>query len=289
MSAPYRQQSFLLPLALEEDFTVELWAAGVAGLEICSAGEEIRVEAYFPPASTAPSSQINLDPWAARGVRQVADRALEDRDWLADYRAQAVPFEVGRCWLLDPRDPDDDPTITAGERVLLRIPAMNAFGTGSHESTRLALELLEELDLRRQQVLDVGCGSGILAFAALRCGARSVVAYDFDLPSVITARGNSQLNALAPRLVAGTAACLAVVESFDLLLVNVLPERIVDDLPRLVRALRPGGRLISSGNLATRRSELLAQFAGLGLAPSAERYAEEWVAWTLVRSAGVQS
>lgn len=290
----YRQYTYLLPAELEEIFTAELWELGVAGVEIRPAGDEIQVEAFFPAGSAGLVFELKTSPWHARGVRIVTDQQVENRDWLAEYRARARPFAVGRRWLLDPRDPQAGEALDTGGRELLRIPAMNAFGTGSHESTRLTLELLETLDLDGrqicgQQVLDVGCGSGILAFAALRLGARSVVAYDFDLPSVITARGNARLNALSPRWLASTAAALSPEARFDLLLVNVLPERIAADWPRLLGSLRPGGRLISSGNLASRREELLAVFAGYGLTPETERFAAEWVAWTLRRSPGTGS
>ncbi|MEO1088948.1 MAG: 50S ribosomal protein L11 methyltransferase, partial [Acidobacteriota bacterium] len=87
--------------------------------------------------------------------------------------------------------------IDAEGRVALHVPAENAFGTGSHESTRLMLLWMSELDLTGLDVLDVGCGSGILSFAAERLGAK-VVGFDLDVPSAITARRNGIRNGCRP-------------------------------------------------------------------------------------------
>jgi len=112
--------------------------------------------------------------------------------------------------------------VPAGRR-LLRLPARAAFGTGSHESTSLALELLEDADLQGRRVLDVGTGTGVLAFAALAFGAASVTGFDVDPASPFHARDNSALNGLHPRLFAGRLAALREKPLFDLALVQRRP------------------------------------------------------------------
>lgn len=296
----YRIHTYSLPAALEEEWTAELWRRGIVGCEIREEGEgRVRVEAYFP-ADSEVAREIRgaggLGSWAERGVSPVGSVELEDRDWLADYRASSRPFAIGERFVVDPRDPDVDPDIDQpadwADRQVLSVPAQNAFGTGSHESTRLAIEHLEALDLHGLRVLDVGCGSGILSIVAERLGAAGVHGYDLDGPSVVTARLNARRNLCRPILWAGTAECMGRLDDppspiYDLLLINVLPERILGDYPRLLGLLRPGGRVLSSGNLLDRRDELLARFAGLGLVlaseAGSERTAGEWVSFLLVR------
>ena len=300
---------YSLPATLEDELTAELWRLGIVGCEIQpeagEGGARVRVEAYFPADHAEPPS---FEDWAARGVRAIGSSELPDRDWLADYRASSRPFPVGRRYVVDPRDPDENedreaPSLEAraaadadtdGGRRVLSVPAQNAFGTGSHESTRLAIEWLETIDLRGSKVLDVGCGSGILSIIAELEGAAEVQGYDLDAPSVVTARINARRNGTSPTLWAGTGDCLrealsdpAPTSTYDLLLVNVLPERIFGDYPRLLGLLRPGGRVISSGNLLERRTELLARFAELGLLPpvrpgdESEKSEGEWTSFLL--------
>lgn len=279
MSA-YRVKTFLVPREHEDAFTSELWTRGVLGCEIredTDAAGRIRVDAYFPDPLPP-----EMAAWEGRsiGIVELAESTLEDRDWLEEYRAGARPIEVGRRFLVDPRDGDDPPPAVSG-RQLLRIPARTAFGTGSHESTRLAVEWLEDLDLRGLDVLDVGTGSGILCLAALRLGARRAVGFDVDAPSALVARQNGRLNGVRPLFFAGRPAALRDRPAFDLALVNVLPERILDELPSLMAVLRPRARLVSSGNLWSRRGELLDRFASLGLVSIGEKRDGEWAAFLL--------
>ncbi len=278
---------FFLPADLEEQLVAELWSLGALGFEVREAeAGRLRVDAYFPAMRRPAVGERELARWARRGVRAVGSKSLADRDWLASYRAAAEPFEVGRRLRVDPGPaPADPPAEDAAEdsRFTLRIPAQTAFGTGSHESTRLVLEWLEELELTGLEVLDVGTGSGILSFAAERLGAGRVVACDVDAPSVCIARCNARLNRAAPRLYAGSLAALRPERRFDLALVNILPENFAGGIPRLAGVLRPGGRAISSGNLAERRGELLARWVGAGFALEEEKPAGEWLAFLLSR------
>jgi len=278
MSA-YDRLTILVPPAVEESVAAELWRRGTLGLELADAADgRLRVEAYFPAGA---GGAVDLSAWRGRGVEVVAAETFAERDWLAAYRAQARPFDVGRRLRVDPRDPSAATPPSAGDRVLLRIPARTAFGTGSHESTRLALELLEALEPAGLEVLDVGTGSGILACAALRFGARAVVGFDLDPAAALIAGQNARLNAVAPRLFAGRLAALRRGRRFDLALVNVLPGKIRREVPRIAGLLRRGGRAISSGNLEGERVSVLAAWAGAGLEPVAERRAGEWIAFLL--------
>ena len=269
--------TYLTAADREDELVALLWEHGTLGVQVLE-GEPglVRLEAYF----------VDGGPRELPGARFVGAAEVPAVDWLAPYRESAQPFPVGERLLLDPRDPEGVEAPVAAGRLTLRIPARAAFGTGSHESTRLALELLEGLDLSGKRVLDVGTGTGILAFAALSFGARSAVGLDADPAAPYHARANARLNRLRPLLFAGTLDALAPgAAGFDLALVNVIPEEIAADLPRLAGLLAPGGEAVLSGILAAAGPRVLADLGALGFAPVAERTAGEWLAYRVRREA----
>lgn len=276
----YLRHIYLAPPDQEEMVSAELWEAGTLGIQT-SAGPEglVRLEAWFPEGE---------GPLEIGAELELAE-PVPETDWFAAYRERARPFPVAASLFVDPREPDEPaPEVPEGRR-LLRLPARAAFGTGSHESTSLALELLEEADVRGRRVLDVGTGTGVLAFAALHFGARSVVGFDVDPASPFHARDNSRLNDLHPRLFAGRLAAIRERPLFDLALVNVVPEQILPEMPDLVRLLRPGAEAILSGILADRGRMVLDRMRGLGFAERDRREAGDWVAFRVAFEAAASS
>lgn len=291
----YVRRTYLVRAGEDEELAVAgLLEAGTLGVEVAAAGEgRVRLQAYFHAGVAMPPVAL------PEGAVLDGEAPVEDEDWLAAYRARARPVEVGRRFVVDPREPGEqvaaDSGPMAGEaadgRWLLRLPARSAFGTGSHESTQLAVELLEEVAAQRGgglRVLDVGTGTGILSFAALRLGAGPVVAFDSDPVAAFHARENCALNSLtgarAPRLFAGRVDALASLPPplrFDLVLVNALPDEILPELPAIVARLAAGGELILSGLLAERSGEVLDQLAPLVLAERSRRISGEWAALRL--------
>lgn len=274
----YLRRVYLVPSQLEEALAADLWLAGTLGTTAAPGpGGRLHVEAWFP--ADAPSADLPA------GVELVREEEVADADWLARYRETVRPFPVAATLFIDPREPDEAPVEPPAGRRLLRIPARAAFGIGSHESTSLALELLEETDVRGRRVLDVGAGTGILAMAALLGGAASAVAFDVDLTAPVHARENASLNDLHPRGFAGTIAALREVKRFDLALVNVVPEEILHELPAIVARLTPGGEVILSGILAERGRTVLDRARALGLEERARRQDGDWVAFRLAQGA----
>ena len=321
----YRRLSFLVPAEHEEIFVAELWARGLLGCELQEATAQesaaaeksaagVRIIAYFPDPLPQGIAAWDTAAWSDPGVVRESSEQVAAQDDLAVYRAAAQPIILGRGFLVLENDPDDPGYTDAlaaakrraddDERQLLRIPARTAFGTGSHETTRLVVDWLEDLSLsgglhgapglEDATVLDVGTGSGILAFVARHLGARRVVGFDADAQSVVQARANAALNDGMTGL-AFYAGRLAAVGAavFDIALVNVLPERILDDLPLLLSRgtqflplLAAGGIVVSSGNLHSRRDELVQRYASLGLACRGEKVCGDWIAFLLVKDKG---
>ena len=282
--ATYRQITYRLPEAREDDFAAWLATQGSVG---CSVEPGplgvVRMTAYFAEEAQPP---VGLATWEA--AEETSGR-LEDADWLAAYRATSVPFDVGALFRIDPGEPDDPGTVPeqngSGGRSLLRIPARNAFGTGSHETTRLCVEWLEGLADRdgfgTWRILDVGTGSGILTFCAEVLGARHVAGYDLDSAAVLVARDNARRNTCRPALWSGPLESVSDSARFDLVLVNVLPERILDSYPALLARLHEGALIVSSGNLLERRDELLGRFSAMGLELEGEKSEGEWTSFLL--------
>jgi ribosomal protein L11 methyltransferase len=242
------------------------------------------VDAWF----AGPVAELG-EEWVERGVERLGEERVEQEDWLASYRQRAQPLALGERFYVDPREPGEAVQVPAG-RWLLRLPARTAFGIGSHESTRLAVALLEAAPVDGARVLDVGTGTGVLAFAAQQLGAGSVVAFDVDPAAVFPARLNAQLNDQVLRgrrvlLYTGTVDALAPEACFDLVLVNVVPEQVAGALPGLAARLKVGGRLLFSGLLATQQADLSARLAELDLAVEGARQEGEWAALALRRVA----
>ena len=276
---PYLRRIFLLPPSLEEPFSAHLWLEGTLGvLSTTESDGRLRLEAWFSEGTPA----WEPGDWPERGVGLAFEETIEEQDWFATWRSQAQPFSIGQTFFLDPREPEEElPEVPAG-RHLLRLPARAAFGTGSHESTSLALELLETMDLRGRRVLDVGTGTGILAFAALLGGASLAVGYDLDAAAPFHARDNSRLNDLSPRLFAGRLAALREAPLFDLALVNVVPEQILPEMPGVAARLRAGGEAVLSGILRERGRQVLDRMRGLGFIEADRREAGDWIAFRVV-------
>jgi ribosomal protein L11 methyltransferase len=175
---------------------------------------------------------------------------LEPIDWLDHYQQSLTPVFIGKSFVIAP----DASLLTSDRPHQLVIPQAQAFGTGSHETTALCIELLEDLDLRDAIGLDIGTGSGILAFAMLRLGARTALAFDLDPDTLGAMHENRERNNTPAALFVGTLDALRG-GTFDVATMNILPEVIIPMLPQVSRHVR--GSLILSGILTISRDAIL--------------------------------
>jgi ribosomal protein L11 methyltransferase len=207
-----------------------------------------------------------------------------DEDWLAKSREGFPSFEVGRGFFVRPVW--DDSPAPPGRTPITVNPGL-AFGTGGHETTRLCMCLMEDLAHRGDlagPVLDIGAGTGILAFAAHLLGADYVTAFDVD-PDCGPAREEFiQLNAVAARYAppfghfVGTLDDPRASGKYSLILANILLETVQDLLPSMLERLAPGGHILVSGIMAERQEEALLSLALHGLKPIKLVGEGEWVA-----------
>lgn len=271
------------PAEREDELVGRLWALGCEGSwsEAVVAGR-IRLHAFFALETLPGDASLATALGASSDVEIGAAAAVPERDWQAEWRAAALPIEVGRRFLVDPREPEPAGVLPdGGGRWLLRLPARTAFGVGSHESTALAVELLETLAIAGKRALDVGAGTGILALAALRLGARSALALDVDPAAALLLPVAQALNGARFAALCGSLQALAPAGGarFDLALVNVVPSEIAPDLPRLAAALTPGATALFSGILAAEAGDALSRLATHGFVERSRRSAGEWIAF----------
>lgn len=178
---------------------------------------------------------------------------LEERDWERAWLDEFRPMRFGqRLWIIPGGFPPEDP-----QAVNLHLDPGLAFGTGTHETTALCLEWLDAEPPCERSVLDYGCGSGVLAIAALLLGARKATGCDIDPQAVTASRDNALANGVAGQAHFCKPGELAAGE-FDVVVANILASPLVGLAEELAGRCRPGGRIALSGLLAA-QAEMVAQ------------------------------
>lgn len=183
----------------------------------------------------------------AHRVESLADRPWE-REWLRDFG----PMRFGyRLWIAP-----GDSVVEQQDAVVVRLDPGLAFGTGTHPTTAMCLEWLDGLQLQGKTVLDYGCGSGILAIAALRLGCDAVTAMDIDPQALIATADNASINEVAGKLtVLGSADDIR--GKFDVVIANILAAPLVEFAESITSTLRSRGMLALSGVLCEQADDVM--------------------------------
>ncbi len=234
--------------------------------------------AFYREADAARAAAEALD---AAGVTRELATDLSERDPLEAYRALSRPFPLGAVFWIDPGPASEAPPPPG--RIALRVPASRAFGTGAHESTKLAILALEEEPLEGRFILDVGTGSGILALAAVALGARSAVGVDADSQAVFVARENLLLHSFGSRVALAAASPAAISGVFSHVVANLLPEEFLPVRASVFARVAPRGRLIVSGIPTEREGAVLSKLCGPRWSLAACRRENGWTCVTLDR------
>jgi len=201
---------------------------------------------------------------------------MEEDSWESSWKQYWKPTHVGKALVVCPSWEEYTPA--PGETVLLLDPGM-AFGTGTHQSTRLCMELAERAVTGGERVLDLGCGSGILAITALLLGADSALGVDIDQVAVSACAGNAAMNGLESRATFRKGNLAAGVSGqFDVIFANIIADVILELAPDIPRLLAPGGVFIASGILSERAGEIEAVLECVGLRPTTKLESEGWAA-----------
>ena len=209
------------------------------------------------PGTSASDLARNLDRLATRlgpHITQSARvRRVEDRDWERVWLTGWKSMRFGRRLWVCPTSAEapDDPAA-----VLVRLNPGLAFGTGTHPTTALCLQVLDSLPLAGRTVIDYGCGSGILGIAALQLGASHVTAVDLDPQALTATRDNAIRNGVSESIAvhgvdAGGAVVGGALRPAYCVLANILAGPLIELAPTLTQACEPGGYLLLSGLLKT--------------------------------------
>ena len=265
---PARQEERLFDLAV---------LSGAMGSELFEEGERLVLRAAYRSSRELDGLLADLRGLLADfpGVTLRAHGKVENRPWHTQHLEAFPPLDAGRgLVVMAPWHRDAAPE---GRLPILIYPA-SAFGTGYHESTRIALELLEESVRKGDTIVDVGTGTGILFIAALKLGAARAVARDLDPTALDEVRRNMELNELPPILCDLAVGDLlkGVEAEADLLTANILlePNRaLLLDVPRV---LRPTGAAIFSGMTAAERGLFLPALSASGLSVEKELRMGDW-------------
>ena len=248
-----------------------------------SSPEQHAVIGFFPGGRLSPEHRHKLEKGLARLEnehsilsRMVIDR-LDEADWSAAWKAHFHIEKISQHLVIKPSWQDYKPR--SGEIVLELDPGM-AFGTGTHPTTRLCLNLIETCLKPQDSVLDVGTGSGILLIAAAKLGAGKVCGIDKDWLAVDIARANLKRNRIDPQKIALLCGHLtdAINCSFDLVVANMLTGAVLALLDDIAEVLGKNGRLICSGILKENQSLVTAKLKALDFEIINIYSKEEWVA-----------
>jgi ribosomal protein L11 methyltransferase len=263
---------------LAESVSGFLLDAGAPGLETLEGdGEQYLVAHFAIPPSQADLGKFfetlgEIFPGAPRPVVRI--QQISDDTWTETWKEHFPPIEVGARLFVHPPWVTDVPN----DRVGIVIDPGMAFGTGHHQSTHGCLLMLEEAAAARPnaRVLDIGTGSGILAIAAAKLGAREVWATDNDPDACPIAEDNTRVNEVAEH-VHVTGELDECIGPFDVVVVNILARPLIDLAPRIAAFLAPDGVAIGSGITADEEPAVAEAWKAAGMEPLSNHRDGEWV------------
>jgi ribosomal protein L11 methyltransferase len=240
-----------------------------------------RIDAF--PADAEEASAL-MQALAAFPELVTASEVLADADWLEMALSGLPPVRAGRFFVFGVHDRGRAPV----NAVALRIEAGAAFGTGHHGTTVGCLLAYDRLLRRRRvdRVLDVGTGTGVLAIAAARTGARRAVGTDIDRVSVRIARENAKVNSAQARFVYAAGLGHAAVREeapYDLVFANILARPLIGLAQDIRRALKPGGTVILSGLLRSQERAVRAAYLSRGFRLESRIYRDAWATLVMRR------
>ncbi len=228
---------------------------GEPGMPTDSVWQHNLINALFEPEADVEA--ILRDCYAELGIAHAAPHrieTLEENDWVRLTQSQFDPIRISdRLWIVPTWHEASDP-----DAINIALDPGLAFGTGSHPTTRLCLRWLDENIKGGESVLDYGCGSGILAIAAMKLGAGSAVGVDIDPQAVVASRDNAAANGVQARFCVPDAAPQS---QYDVVVANILTNPLRALAPLLAGSARTGGRIVLSGILAEQAEEVMRIYA----------------------------
>jgi ribosomal protein L11 methyltransferase len=212
---------------------------------------------------------------------------IHDEDWMAAWKQHYRPIPIGKRLLILPAWLDDP----EGERIAVKIDPSMAFGTGTHPTTQLCMELLEKTVQVGEPVIDVGCGSGILSIGAVKLGASRALAVDIDNAAIVSTKENAEANSVLAKIETGLGSVTEIlagqfsIRQAPLVLANILAPVIIRLFAiGLDELLAPAGKMVLSGILAEQAQGVIDAAEAKGLKKLHQNQIGDWVAIILSRN-----
>ncbi len=241
------------------------------------------VHVYISPESSPAEALLFLQERcaAAQLHAEIRRAPVYEEDWANEWKKYFKPLEVGQKLAICPTWEHYD---NKDGRAVMKIDPGMAFGTGGHATTRLCLETLEDYITPETELLDLGCGSGILSIAALLLGAKRTVGVDIDPLAVKTARENGALNGFGEPEYTIEQGNLTerVTGTFHVVVANIVADVIIFFCPQVRPFMKPGAVFVTSGIIDTRKDDVLRAFAANGLRVIRTRESGGWVSMVCV-------
>lgn len=276
--AGWFQLSLTVQAEAADILSAQVFDLGCSGVQEEAVGDGIRLMAYFEDRldrdreALLHALRTHLDDLGSAAEIQIAE--VPDADWATAWRVHFKPvFPTPRMVVCPPWDVQPAPD---GGFSMVIDPQMG-FGTGHHETTRLALAGLERCVKVGSRVLDVGTGSGILSIAAVKLGAAFVAAVDTDKPAIENARDNLVQNGVADGVDVRLGSVDAIQGVFDVVVANIISSILAPMLPDLVARMADAGQMVLGGILGRERDAFLSAVADAGLAVRDEMADGEWL------------
>lgn len=207
------------------------------------------------------------------------EEVVADQNWNEEWEKTIEARNIGKFYV----KPTWDRSSAPDDSILLEIDPKMAFGTGYHETTRLMLRLLPDVVKKDDLVLDAGTGTGILAIAAVKLGARKAFAFDVDEWSITNTKENILLNRVDQKISVrkGSTETIPAGSSYDVILANIERNTILDMLPKLQNLLKKSGRMLLSGLLKKDEQSISDKLLGLDLEIREIIHENEWIAFSV--------
>jgi ribosomal protein L11 methyltransferase len=278
---PFLQLTLTIGAADPEPYEEALSGAGALSITLQDAADDpvleplpgttplwrsVRIQALFETATSPHTIEHVLRAAIAAGLPELQFETLADRVWEREWLRDFRPMRFGdRLWICPGGQRPPAEESTTGQRrfaaqCIVELDPGLAFGTGTHATTALCLEWLDQHDVTNARVIDYGCGSGVLAIAALKLGAREAVAVDIDPQALIATHDNAIRNGVADRMTVRLAETIEP-QPGTIVLANILAEPLEALAPRLARLVTEHGQVVMSGILATQAKHLATCYA----------------------------
>ena len=241
--------------------------------------DTVKVSVFVPEErSLAECRSFIMERFSALDVEaEISVEGMCEEDWAESWKQYYKPVKLGKITIV----PAWEEYTASEDEVIIRMDPGMAFGTGTHETTRLVIRLMQNELFGGERVLDMGTGSGILSICAAKLGAKSCNAYDIDPVAVKVARENAK-DGGCDNITVGVSDLLTGVDlsggKYDICLANIVADIILRMLPDISNYVKPDGKIILSGIIAPRADEIREAVKKFGYKIIKEEYENDWLA-----------